>query len=410
MAENIVELLTDVADAIREKKGTQDKIKAQNFAEEIRSIEGGGSEPTIELERKDVNFYDYDGTLLFSYTLAEAQALAELPTPKGHEGLVFQDWNYTLEELKTMLTEVGSCDIGAHYITNDGKTRLYITISTLMRGSVSVNLINQKSGGSVTIQWGDGSEDTYSTSTIAAEHNYYAIGDYIITITPSDNTTILLGQYSSSVGIIHTVSNYDYGESSKLRKVEIGRNAILSNAVFANCLLLEAVSIPLDITLTNSVFMECRSLRFLTMPRSEHNMPSCFSNSGIRAISIPCTNTTITASMLSDCINLLELFIPYSVTQLSANFNNASKSLVKVVLPKTILTIPANAFADNGGVLLYDFSHHEEVPTLDNISAFRNISANCRIVVPDGLLDTWKGQTNWSTYADRIIEASKYGN
>ena len=42
MAENIVELLTDVADAIREKKGSTEPIKAQSFAEEIRSIQGGG--------------------------------------------------------------------------------------------------------------------------------------------------------------------------------------------------------------------------------------------------------------------------------------------------------------------------------------------------------------------------------
>ena len=41
MAENIVELLTDVADAIREKKGTSEPINAQSFAEEIRTIESG---------------------------------------------------------------------------------------------------------------------------------------------------------------------------------------------------------------------------------------------------------------------------------------------------------------------------------------------------------------------------------
>lgn len=39
MAETIVELLTDVADAIREKKGTTEPINAQSFAEEIRTIE-----------------------------------------------------------------------------------------------------------------------------------------------------------------------------------------------------------------------------------------------------------------------------------------------------------------------------------------------------------------------------------
>ena len=43
MAENIVELLTDVADAIREKKGTTDKINAQSFADEIKNLPSGSA-------------------------------------------------------------------------------------------------------------------------------------------------------------------------------------------------------------------------------------------------------------------------------------------------------------------------------------------------------------------------------
>ena len=38
---------------------------------------------------KDVNFYDYDGTLVASYTLSEAQALTALPNGPTHEGLIF---------------------------------------------------------------------------------------------------------------------------------------------------------------------------------------------------------------------------------------------------------------------------------------------------------------------------------
>ena len=34
--------LTDIADAIRSKKGTTDKINASNFANEIRNISSGG--------------------------------------------------------------------------------------------------------------------------------------------------------------------------------------------------------------------------------------------------------------------------------------------------------------------------------------------------------------------------------
>lgn len=40
---NLTEFLTDLADAIREKKGTSEKINPQDFSEEIRSIEGGGN-------------------------------------------------------------------------------------------------------------------------------------------------------------------------------------------------------------------------------------------------------------------------------------------------------------------------------------------------------------------------------
>lgn len=42
-SDNLKDFLTDVADAIREKKGTTDKINPQDFSEEIRSIEGGGN-------------------------------------------------------------------------------------------------------------------------------------------------------------------------------------------------------------------------------------------------------------------------------------------------------------------------------------------------------------------------------
>lgn len=39
--DNLTDFLTDVADAIREKKGTTDLINPQNFSEEIRGIESG---------------------------------------------------------------------------------------------------------------------------------------------------------------------------------------------------------------------------------------------------------------------------------------------------------------------------------------------------------------------------------
>ena len=44
---NLKDLLTDVADAIREKKGTTELINPQDFGEEIRGIESGGGECSL---------------------------------------------------------------------------------------------------------------------------------------------------------------------------------------------------------------------------------------------------------------------------------------------------------------------------------------------------------------------------
>lgn len=107
---NLYDFLVDVADAIREKKGTTSLINPQNFSEEILGIEGGGYTPIVE--RKDVNFYDYDGTLLYSYTSEEAQALTTLPELPTREGLISQCWNYTLEGIANNNYK---CEVGVIY-------------------------------------------------------------------------------------------------------------------------------------------------------------------------------------------------------------------------------------------------------------------------------------------------------
>ena len=47
-------------------------------------IESGGGVGQSSASPKEVNFYDYDGKLLYSYTLAEAQSLAALPAAPDH--------------------------------------------------------------------------------------------------------------------------------------------------------------------------------------------------------------------------------------------------------------------------------------------------------------------------------------
>ena len=52
----------------------------------VSGSNSGGSGGGKELKRDDVNFFDYDGTLLYSYTWEEAKNLTELPPLPKHEG------------------------------------------------------------------------------------------------------------------------------------------------------------------------------------------------------------------------------------------------------------------------------------------------------------------------------------
>ena len=174
---NLTDFLKDVADAIRAKKGTSALINPKDFSAEIASIQSGVGGGSVSVSPKAVNFRDYDGTILHSYTKEEFLALSELPPLPTQEGLICQEWNWTLADAQEYVAEYGVLEVGATYITDDGKTRLYIEIAT--KGRMDVPLyIQQTIANGVTIDWGDGSEtETLSgTGKVTTTHKYADVG------------------------------------------------------------------------------------------------------------------------------------------------------------------------------------------------------------------------------------------
>ena len=89
--DNLTDFLTNVADAIRYKKNTTERINPQDFFSQIVSIgnEGGNGDGVVT-RPNSVRFFDYDGTLLYSYSTDDFLALTELPELPTKEGLICQ--------------------------------------------------------------------------------------------------------------------------------------------------------------------------------------------------------------------------------------------------------------------------------------------------------------------------------
>ena len=86
----------NICNSVRSKTGGTDLLKSGEVSAAIDSIQAGGG----GIEHKDINFYDYDGTLVHSYTIEEVSSLTSLPTLPSHDGLICQGWNYDLDTIK----------------------------------------------------------------------------------------------------------------------------------------------------------------------------------------------------------------------------------------------------------------------------------------------------------------------
>ena len=163
-----------------EAKGVtvEDSAKLDEYPALVDSIpQGGGG----GVEGKDVNFYDYDGTCLYSYTKDEFLALNEMPANPDHtnEGLISDGWNCDFDELQAFISKYGKYDVGQTYSPSDGKTRLCVKVTD---PSIEMKIYGYETTTdalNIIIDWGDGSPlETYTDTNI--HHSYSAIGIYVI--------------------------------------------------------------------------------------------------------------------------------------------------------------------------------------------------------------------------------------
>ena len=400
--------LTSVANAIRAKGGTSDALVfPDGFISAISAIQTGGSGDgtTPSAKWSDVTFIDYDGTVLYSYSLAEAQALTELPALPAHDGLVCQGWNWTLDAIKALSRPV---TVGAMYITDDGATRLHIRIATVGRMTVPL-FIGQTVENGVSIDWGDGStaETLTGTGNKKTAHAYAKPGDYVISLMPKDDCTLSFGANSSSYCVMGATGNNGKVYCNMLQDVSVGKNvtSIGSNAFYC-CSSLASITIPASVTSISAyAFQNCYPLASITIPNGVTSIggtvfQNCYS---LTSITIPNSVTSIDSSTFQNCYPLASITIPNGVTSIDGNAFYCCYSLASITIPNSVTSIGSSTFYNCYGMRYYDFSACTAIPTLSNTNAFSGIPSDCQMLIPTALYDEWKSATNWATYAKYMI-------
>ena len=342
--------------------------------------EGGGS-TTPSAKWNDVTFIDYDGSVLYSYSLAEAKALTELPPLPAHDGLICQGWNWSLESIQALNRPV---TVGAMYITDDGATRLHIRIATIGRMDVPL-YIGQTVANGVTIDWGDGSDaqTLAGTGDVNTTHTYAEPGDYTISLMPEDGCTLSFGAGSSGYCVLGLTESRGNVYCSMIQSVSVGRNvATIGKYAFYNCHSLESITIPSSVYyIEESAFAYCYSLESLIIPYGVYYI-------GKYAISC--------------CFSLTIIAISSSVFDISSDAFYSNYSLTTITIPSGVKNIRDYTFGYCNGMRYYNFSAYKSIPTLSSL-AFYGIRSDCQMLIPAALYDEWSTATNWAAYAKYMV-------
>ena len=362
--------LLDAYTAIGAKGGTIPANKnLDNLPTAISSISGGGGEPT----KKDVNFYDYDGTFIIGYAYDELASLSELPQLPSHpdKEIIATNWTSTLAQVKAV-TSPNKLDVGAVYspMVNGAASDATVLYIRPEKNVALTMTFSQSVSDGVTIDWGDGStaETVAGTGAVNATHTYAGItAETKITITPDTGCNLILGFNGAanksmfgatsaadnpqivraSIGRA-TIGSHVFYYMAGMEEVTISSNvASIGNNAFRCCYALTSVVVPNSVTLIDGgAFYSCQSLASAIIPNSVPDFNgSLFANCyALTSVTIPNGVRTIGSSVFNRCYTLASVVIPNSVTLIGTSTFAYCSALTSVVIPNSVTNLGSRAF------------------------------------------------------------------
>lgn len=331
------------------------------YPQYISQIEGGGGGGG-DTSDHTVFFYDYDGELVYSYSKADFLALSEYPANPTHTGLTAQGWNWSLADAKAYVTKYDYLVIGQHYVTTDGNTKVYITLSdpAYLDFRVAISKCT-KVGALIGVDWGDSSPIEYfnvarTNFDYEMSHTYASTGDYVIQIIPEagdTDTTFGIGTSSSYPSLCgYWYDRVQRENLNSITKVEFGRNVVYCSSIGAYNL--ETITMPKSLTEINTFIIALvanspkgKLKAFISSYDAQLQSLSLGYLANLKCISFAPTTKTLNSpnASVSDYTEIEYLTLPEGWTYANnVMIGRFSYNLKAVVIPDNAVTLGSSSF------------------------------------------------------------------
>ena len=449
-ADNLKDFLTDVADAIRAKKGTTDLINPQNFSAEIASLSGGlevieMTETTATIEPNKVYVWGMVESL--NITLGASTDASDFfafrfrcskPTMTSVtvNGATWADDTELDAQGKPVL------DLGSWYQCEikGGTSALYARLAHYIPfedSNVEAVLLANGVGDGLGITYKDAAKvtsistwfkDNVGITAFAEFVNFSGIStllDYAFNgcssladiSLPASLTSIGGSTFQNCTSLaeitlpasLTSIGKYAFNGCSLLTRVinlENTQLTSISSELFRGCSSLTEIALPAGVTLIEqSAFNGCKLLaRVLNLENTKVTkiLNGVFNGcSALAEVSLPASLTSIGQYAFLGCKSLTRAvnFENTQLTSISSELFSGCSSLTEIALPAGVTSIGSNAFYGCSS-LQYIRIEATTPPTLASTNAIPSkIGA---IYVPDESVAAYQAATNWSSFASKI--------
>ena len=152
-------------------------------------------------------FFDYDGTVVCSFTKAQLARQTAMPQPPTHERLNFDGWGYnSIDELKAEIDTAYQLQVPSFWSNKSGCVEYTVIVSEIGQ-TVNIPLYGSET------DWGDGTIDGLNA------HTYQSVGKFTICcggtpmdadVTPNFGTAKIDELFLSANVNLTTTNHFDY--------------------------------------------------------------------------------------------------------------------------------------------------------------------------------------------------------
>lgn len=198
--------------------------------------------------------------------------------------------------------------------------------------------------------------------------------------------------------------SYGFYSRSALESVELPEGiTFIESSAFAECRKLASINIPESLTgIGIKSFKNCSALKSFIIPESVTIIGSnAFEGSGITSITLP-KNISSISGVFNQCQKLISVTLNEGLKSIGSQSFYYCTSLITITIPASVTSIDNQAFSFC--TELDTIKLKSSTPPTIALGVFANSKKLSKIIVPVGSADAYKSATNWSAFADKIVE------